>query len=120
MAALTMPEEWEQFWLSVQVRATAVKMMFARLLIVWLVVGQVFFVFMSHFKSGPPSLLELDYARHPSPASQAALERELNRVTDYETKRTIGMVTLLLAVDGLIIGLFWNFGANRKDVETQG
>jgi hypothetical protein len=93
--------------------------MFARLLIVWLIVGQAIYVCWPHFTSRPPSLLELEYAHNPSPANQAALEKELNRVADFESKRAIGLITLLLAVDGVIIGFLWNFGAKRDVLKKE-
>lgn len=114
-----MRARWGQFWFDENVCADAVKTMFARVIIVWLITGQVLYVGWSHFKPRPPSLLELEYAHNPSPANQAALEKELNRVTDYESKRAIGLITLLLAVDGVIIGCFWNVGTKQSTAEKR-
>lgn len=82
------------------------KTIFARLLIVWLIAGQILYFCLAQNNSGEPSLLELEYARSPSPATKTALEKELVRVTDYKTKRAIGITTLLLALDGMVIGCF--------------
>ena len=93
------------------------KTVFARLAILWLLVGQLFAVGYTHFRQRPPSRVEMEYARDKSPANQAALERELARNAEYEAARDIGLITFSLAVDGVLIACFWNYGKRTAQPE---
>ncbi len=84
---------------------------FVRLAIVWLIAGQMMLVGWQHYRTRPPSLVEREFARDPaSPVTRAALEGEFQRLAEYESRRDVGLITLMLAADGIVIFLFWNYG----------
>ena len=90
------------------------KTIFARVLIVWIIVAQIIYVCLPQLISRPPTDLERRSVHDTSPGIQVALEHELDRAVEIESKRAIGIVTLLLALDGVLIGCFWNYGMTRK------
>jgi hypothetical protein len=91
-----------------------VKTIFIRLAIIWLMAGQMLLVCWQHFRARPPSPVELEYARDPaSPTAKAAMDSEFKREAEYESRRDVGLITLMLAVDGVVVFLFWNFGAGK-------
>jgi hypothetical protein len=91
------------------------KTIFIRLAIIWLMAGQMLVVCWQHFRARPPSPVELEYARDPeSPTAKTAMESEFKREAEYETRRDIGLITLMLAVDGVVVVFFWNFGGVKE------
>lgn len=95
------------------------KTIFARVLILWFIAGQIFYVCLPQFVSRPPTELEKRSVHDQSPNIRTALEHELDRAVEYESKRAIGIVMLLLALDGLLIGCFWNSGSKGKRTRAQ-
>jgi hypothetical protein len=98
-----------------------VKTIFIRLGIVWLMAGQILLVCWPHLRPRQPSDTEREYARDPaSPQAKTAMEHEFDRMAEYETKRDIALISMLLAGDAVIIFAFWSFGAGRRKTAVEG
>lgn len=90
------------------------KTILARVVLVWVLLAQMFYVCLAANTTVSLSRLEANYAYAPSPDHKAALDNEFERVARYESHRALVRFALLLALDVALISLFWNFGMKRK------
>ena len=92
---------------------SSVKTFFVRLGVIWLMAYQLACLTLPYFKHRLASRLEIEYAFNPAPSVKAALDREFDRTAEYQTRRDVAMVVSFLALDAMVLFLFWNGGNTR-------
>jgi hypothetical protein len=92
------------------------KTILARVILIWVLLAQMFYVCLAANTTVSLSRLEANYAYAPSPDHKAALDNEFERVANFESHRALARFTFLLGLDVALIALFWNFGLKRKPV----
>ncbi len=90
------------------------KTILTRVVLVWVLLAQMFYVCLAANTTVSLSRLEATYAYAPSLDHKLALDNEFERVARYESHRALLRFTLLLGLDVALISLFWNLGVKRK------
>ncbi len=92
------------------------KTIFIRFILVWFILGQLVVLALPYFWHKLATPLEIVYAYNPAPAVKAALDRDFERTVEYEARRDVALVVMFLALDAVILFLFWNAGTTRGRV----
>jgi len=90
------------------------KTILARVALLWILIAQMVYVCLGARTTKTLSRLEANYAFAPSADHKRALDDEFERTASYESRRALVRFSILLAVDSLLIALFWNYGVRKN------